>query len=55
MADGGDFYKIRRQQFDEQRNIAKKRNETFLKVGNRYSSNRLVFEIYVELYTGSQY
>lgn len=54
MVEGGDFYKIRRQQFETQRNIAKKRNETFLKVGNKYSSNKLIFEIYVEVYTGSQ-
>ncbi|XP_025408420.1 uncharacterized protein LOC112682131 [Sipha flava] len=27
----GDFFKIRREQFDKQRKVAKKRNETFLK------------------------
>jgi hypothetical protein len=30
----GDFFKIRREQFDKQRKVAKKRNETFLKVSN---------------------
>lgn len=29
----GDFFKIRREQFEKQKKIAKKRNETFLKVG----------------------
>lgn len=29
----GDFFKIRREKFEKQMKIAKKRNETFLKVG----------------------
>lgn len=30
----GDFFKIRREQIEKQKKIAKKRNETFLKVSN---------------------
>lgn len=30
----GDYFKIRREQLEKQKKIAKKRNETFLKVGN---------------------
>lgn len=30
----GDYFKIRREKLEKQKKIAKKRNETFLKVGN---------------------
>ncbi|XP_015378960.1 PREDICTED: uncharacterized protein LOC107173096 [Diuraphis noxia] len=34
VVEEGDFFKIRREQMEKQKKIAKKRNETFLKVGN---------------------
>lgn len=32
MIEGGDFFRIRREQLEKQKKIGKKRNETFLKV-----------------------
>jgi hypothetical protein len=34
VVEDGDFFKIRREQMEKQKKIAKKRNETFLKVSN---------------------
>lgn len=35
VVEEGDFFKIRREQMEKKKKIAKKRNEAFLKVGNR--------------------
>lgn len=44
--DAGDFFKIRREQLEKRKKIAKKRNETFLKVGIITHGN-IIVKIYI--------